>query len=169
MSQYEASNNCCYVVSIREQIFGRILCFWILQIKNLLVSLAGRIFDAHYMKEGLLMKQIMFITLAAQDEIASYAINSGNGEINEISRTHVSGRPAPVTVDTKNRVLFVGRRDIPLVSSFTFDEMGTLTSLSDGPELAVTSDHSCLQMFNRLVEVIVKKSDGYVVVMPAET
>ena len=100
------------------------------------MSLAGRIFDAHYMKEGLLMKQIMFITLAAQDEIASYAINSGNGEINEISRMHVSGRPAPVTVDTKNRVLFVGRRDIPLVSSFTFDEMGTLTSLSDGPELA---------------------------------
>ena len=102
MPQFEASNNCSYVVSIREQIFGRILCFWILQIKNLLVSLAGRIFDAHYMKEGLLMKQIMFITLAAQDEIASYAINSGNGEINEISRTHVSGRPAPVTVDTKN-------------------------------------------------------------------
>ena len=136
MSQFEASNNCSYVVSIREQIFGRILCFWILQIKNLLVSLAGRIFDDHYMKEGLLMKQIMFITLAAQDEIASYAINSVNGEINEISRMHVSGRPAPVTVDTKNRVLFVGRRDIPLVSSFTFDEMGTLTSLSDGPELA---------------------------------
>ena len=75
MSQFEASNNCSYVVSIREQIFGRILCFWILQIKNLLVPLAGRIFDEHYMKEGLLMKQIMFITLAAQDEIASYAIN----------------------------------------------------------------------------------------------
>ena len=102
MSQFEASNNCSYVVSIREQIFGRILCFWILQIKNLLVSLAGRIFDDHYMKEGLLMKQIMFITLAAQDEIASYAINSGNGEINEISRTHVSGRPAPCLLYTSD-------------------------------------------------------------------
>ena len=45
------------------------------------------------------MKQIMFITLASQDEIASYAINPNNGEINETSRLHVSGRPAPLTVD----------------------------------------------------------------------
>ena len=47
------------------------------------------------------MKQIMFITLASQDEIASYAINPNNGEINETSRLHVSGRPAPLTVDIK--------------------------------------------------------------------
>ncbi len=82
------------------------------------------------------MNQIMFITLASQDEIASYSINPNNGEINETSRLHVSGRPAPLTVDIKNRVLYVGRRDIPIVSSFQFDQFGTLTSFSDGPELA---------------------------------
>ena len=70
------------------------------------------------------MNQIMFVTLSAQNEIASYSIDSGGGVITEIGRIPVTGRPAPLTVDVENSVLYVGRRDIPLVSSFKYDHLG---------------------------------------------
>ena len=81
------------------------------------------------------MNQIMFVTLSAQNEIASYSIDSGGGVLTEIGRIPVTGRPAPLTVDVENSVLYVGRRDIPLVSSFKYDHLGRLSKLSDGPEL----------------------------------
>jgi 6-phosphogluconolactonase len=80
------------------------------------------------------MRQIIFITLAADDRVSCWEINETNGRLNNLSQTSISGRPAPLAIDYENRLLYVGRRDLPIVSSYDFDTLdGSLKHHSDSP------------------------------------
>ena len=82
------------------------------------------------------MRQIVFMTLAADDLVSCWEIDDAMGTLSLLSETSVEGRPAPLAVDRKNNLLYVGRRDIPRVSSYRFDpSSGTLEHQFDGPVL----------------------------------
>ena len=82
------------------------------------------------------MRQIVFMTLASDDRVSCWDIESSTGKLSLLSQTTVDGRPAPLAVDTQSRFLYIGRRDIPRVSSYRFDpENGNIEHHADGPVL----------------------------------
>ena len=82
------------------------------------------------------LKQVMYVSLARENRIACWSINSHDGRLAHMSSTQVDDRPAPLAADIQNSVLYVGRRDFPCVSAYKFDTLsGKLTHLSDGPKL----------------------------------
>ena len=82
------------------------------------------------------MRQILYVSLAGENRISCWSINSNDGKLEHLADTKVSERPAPLAADIQNSILYVGRRDLPCVSSYKFDSSsGELTHLSDGPTL----------------------------------
>ena len=82
------------------------------------------------------MRQILFFALAGDDCVSSWEIDSLSGKLNFLSQTSVSGRPAPLAVDDEKHILYVGRRDVPIMSSYFIDYAdGSLNHYSDSPEL----------------------------------
>ena len=82
------------------------------------------------------MRQILFFALAGDDCVSSWEIDSLSGKLNFLSQTSVSGRPAPLAVDDEKHILYVGRRDVPVMSSYFIDYAdGSLNHYSDSPEL----------------------------------
>lgn len=78
----------------------------------------------------------MFMTLAASDKLSCWEIDDSTGELEFLSDTEIDGRPAPLALDTEKSIIYVGRRDIPRVSSYRFNSSnGSLEHLSDGPIL----------------------------------
>ena len=65
------------------------------------------------------MRQIMFMTLAASDKLSCWEIDDSTGELEFLSDTEIDGRPAPLALDTEKSIIYVGRRDIPRVSSYS--------------------------------------------------
>ncbi len=78
----------------------------------------------------------MFMTLAASDKVSCWEIDGSTGELAFLSDAEIEGRPAPLALDPEKSILYVGRRDIPRVSSYRFNPVdGSLKHLSDGPVL----------------------------------
>ena len=82
------------------------------------------------------LRQILYVSLAGENRISCWSIDSNDGRLVHLTDTKVSDRPAPLAADIQNSILYVGRRDFPCVSSFKFDALtGGLAHLSDGPKL----------------------------------
>ena len=82
------------------------------------------------------MRQILYISLAGENRISCWSINSHDGRLVHLADTKVNDRPAPMAADIQNSILYVGRRDFPCVSSYKFNSFsGELVHLSDGPKL----------------------------------
>lgn len=85
------------------------------------------------------MTYYMYITLSEEDKIAMFIMDPDSGKLEHQWNMDVSGRPAPLATDPDKKFLYVGRRDIPEVSTFSINqETGGLTqigtaSLGDDP------------------------------------
>ena len=63
----------------------------------------------------------MYVSLAGENRIGCWSINSNDGKLEHLADTKVCERPAPLAADIQNSILYVGRRDLPCVSSYKFD------------------------------------------------
>ena len=82
------------------------------------------------------MRQFLFMALAGDDCVSSWEIDSLSGRLNFLSETSVGGRPAPLDIDDENHILYIGRRDVPIMSSYFIDYTdGSLNHYADSPEL----------------------------------
>lgn len=82
------------------------------------------------------MRQILFLSLAREDRVSCWEIDPSDGRLDQLSSAEIAGRPTALAADLERSLLYVGRRDIPQVSSYRIDSSsGTLKHLSDGPVL----------------------------------
>ena len=82
------------------------------------------------------MRQILFVSSAGESKVSCWEIDSDQGELTFMSSSIIEGRPSPMVADVENLKLYVGRRDIPQISTYTYDvTSGALTHDSDGAVL----------------------------------
>ena len=68
------------------------------------------------------MTHYMYVTISQEDKISIFATDPDTGKLDHRDDVAVSGRPAPLTIDPTRRVLHVGRRGIPEISSYSIDQ-----------------------------------------------
>ena len=64
----------------------------------------------------------MYVSLSEEDRVAIFDVDADTGRVSPIGSATITDRPAPLAVDPTRRVLFVGRRDIPEISSYLIDQ-----------------------------------------------
>ena len=64
----------------------------------------------------------MYVTLSEEDRVAIFDVDADTGRISPIGEATITGRPAPLAVDLTRNVLYVGRRDVPEISSYLIDQ-----------------------------------------------
>ena len=82
------------------------------------------------------MRQILFVSSPGDSNISCWEIDPDNGALNFMSSSNVEGRPSPMAADIENLRLYIGRRDIPQISTYEYDIVsGRLSHHSDGAVL----------------------------------
>ncbi len=98
------------------------------------------------------MRQILYVSLAGENRISCWSIDADSGRLNHLKDTEVGDRPAPLAVDLDNSLLFVGRRNLPCVTSYRFNSLtGDLIHVDDGPKLQGDPCYISLDKTNRYV------------------
>jgi 6-phosphogluconolactonase len=64
----------------------------------------------------------MYVSLSEEDRVAIFDVDADTGRLSPNGAATITGRPAPMALDPTRRVLFVGRRDIPQISSYLIDQ-----------------------------------------------
>ena len=98
------------------------------------------------------MRQILYVSLAGENRIGCWSIDSDSGRLRHLKDTEVNGRPAPLAADLDNSLLFVGRRDLPCVTSYRFNSLtGDLIHVDDGPKLQGDPCYISLDKTNKYI------------------
>ncbi|MFC1990143.1 lactonase family protein [Chloroflexota bacterium] len=63
----------------------------------------------------------MYISIAGEDKVLIFTVDPETGKLESQDEVPVPGRPAPLTVDPRQRFLYVGRRDDLKISSYLID------------------------------------------------
>jgi 6-phosphogluconolactonase len=80
------------------------------------------------------MPYYMYVTASGEDKIAIFGMDPATGKLERRGEVAVSGRPAPLAIDPGRRVLHVGRRGLPEISSYRIDHRnGGLSFLATVP------------------------------------
>ncbi len=98
------------------------------------------------------MRQILYVSLAGENRISCWSIDNDSGHLKHLKDTEVNDRPAPLAADLDNSLLFVGRRDLPCVTSYRFNSLtGDLIHVDDGPKLQGDPCYISLDKTNRYI------------------
>src|SRR6266850_8506873 len=86
------------------------------------------------------MPYYMYVSLQDDDKIVVFTMEAGTGTLTPQGAVSVSGGPSPLTMSPDRKVLYVGHRKVPEISSFRIDpDTGRLTqSGTVSPEAAPT-------------------------------
>src|SRR2546430_1077717 len=86
------------------------------------------------------MPYYMYVSLQDDDKIVVFTMDAGTGKLTPKGEVPVSGGPSPLTMSPDRKVLYVGHRTVPGISSFRIDpHTGALTqSGTVAPEAAPT-------------------------------
>src|SRR6266568_9657685 len=86
------------------------------------------------------MPYYMYVSLQDDDKIAVFTMDAETGTLTPQGEVPVSGGPSPLTLSPDRKVLYVGHRTVPAISSFRIDpDTGGLTqSGTVSPEAAPT-------------------------------
>src|ERR671918_2348227 len=86
------------------------------------------------------MPYYMYVSLQDDDKIVLFTMNAGTGTLTPKGEVPVAGGPSPLTISPDRKVLYVGHRHVPEISSFRIDpDTGGLTqSGTVSPEAAPT-------------------------------
>jgi 6-phosphogluconolactonase len=86
------------------------------------------------------MPYYMYVSLQDDDKIRVFTMNSTTGQLTPKGEVPVSGGPSPLTISPDRKVLYVGHRTVPAISSFRIEpDTGRLTqSGTVSPEAAPT-------------------------------
>jgi 6-phosphogluconolactonase len=80
------------------------------------------------------MPYYMYVTASGEDKIAIFGMDPATGKLERRGEVSVNGRPAPLAIDPGRRVLHVGRRGLPEISSYRIDHgNGGLSFLATVP------------------------------------
>lgn len=66
----------------------------------------------------------MYVSLSEEDRVAIFDVDADTGRVSSMGAATITGRPAPMAVDPTRSVLYVGRRDIPEISSYAIGQEG---------------------------------------------
>ncbi len=81
------------------------------------------------------MPSVLYVCLQDEDKIAAFALDEGSGRLTRRGETAVAGGPSVMAVSQDRRVLYVGTRTAPAISSFRIDpETGGLSLLATVPQ-----------------------------------
>src|SRR6266700_4334063 len=70
----------------------------------------------------------MYVSLQDDDKIAVFTMDAATGHLTPQGEVPVSGGPSPLTMSPDRKVLYVGHRNVPGISSFRIDpDTGGLT------------------------------------------
>ena len=86
------------------------------------------------------MPYYMYVSLQDDDKILVFTMDAETGHLTPQGEVPVSGGPSPLTMSPDRKVLYVGHRNVPAISSFRIDpDTGGLTqSGTVSPEAAPT-------------------------------
>ena len=86
------------------------------------------------------MPYYMYVSLQDDDKIRVFTMDAETGQLTPKGEVPVSGGPSPLTMSPDRKVLYVGHRTVPAISSFRIDpDTGGLTqSGTVSPEAAPT-------------------------------
>ena len=86
------------------------------------------------------MPYYMYVSLQDDDKIVLFTMDAGTGKLTPKGEVPVAGGPSPLTMSPDRKVLYVGHRTVPGISSFRIDpDTGELTqSGTVSPEAAPT-------------------------------
>src|SRR5882672_2867876 len=86
------------------------------------------------------MPYYMYVSLQDDDKILRFTMDAGTGTLTPTGEVPVAGGPSPLTMSPDRKVLYVGHRHVPGISSFRIDpDTGELTqSGTVSPEAAPT-------------------------------
>jgi 6-phosphogluconolactonase len=68
------------------------------------------------------MPNCLYVCLQDEDKIATFAIAPDTGQIKRQAETSIAGGPSVLAISPDRRVLYVGRRTQPAISSFRIDQ-----------------------------------------------
>ena len=77
------------------------------------------------------MTMQMYITLAEEDRIARYEVDTATGALTHIGDTATAARPAPLAVNPTGDRLYVGCRDEIAISTYAIGDGGALAHIGD--------------------------------------
>ena len=64
----------------------------------------------------------LYVCLQDEDKIASFGIDSETGRLTRQAEVAVSGGPSVLAISSDRRVLYLGQRTNPAISSFQIDQ-----------------------------------------------
>ena len=74
------------------------------------------------------MPYYMYVSLQDDDKIRVFTMDAETGQLTPKGEVPVSGGPSPLTISPDRKVLYVGHRNVPAISSFRIDpDTGGLT------------------------------------------
>jgi 6-phosphogluconolactonase len=68
------------------------------------------------------MPNSLYVCLQDEDKIVTFAINADTGQITRQAQTAIAGGPSVLAISPDRRVLYVGHRTQPAISSFRIDQ-----------------------------------------------
>lgn len=75
------------------------------------------------------MPSALYVCLQDEDKVLAFALDDGTGQLSRQSEVEVLGGPSVLAISPDRRVLYVGHRAVPAISSFRIDrDSGTLTA-----------------------------------------
>ncbi len=63
----------------------------------------------------------MYVSVQDDDKILIFTMDAGTGKLTPKGEAPVSGGPSPLTISPDRKVLYVGHRNVPGISSFQID------------------------------------------------
>ena len=79
------------------------------------------------------MPYYMYVSLQDDDKIRVFTMDGESGQLTPKGEVPVSGGPSPLTISPDRKVLYVGHRNVPEISSFRIDpDTGGLDAERDG-------------------------------------
>ena len=80
------------------------------------------------------MPYYMYVSISGEDKVLIFQMDPDSGKLEKLNEVAVPGRPAPVTATPDRRFLYVGRRAVNEISSFSIDQSnGNLSLLGTAP------------------------------------
>src|SRR5262249_40207434 len=73
---------------------------------------------------GRSMPYYMYVSLQDDDKIRVFTMDAATGQLAPRSEVPVSGGPSPLALSPDRKVLYVGHRNVPGISSFRVDPDG---------------------------------------------
>ena len=81
------------------------------------------------------MASVLYVCLQDEDKIAAFALDEGSGRLTRRGETAVAGGPSVMAVSQDRRILYVGTRTVPAISSFRIDPAsGALSLIASVPQ-----------------------------------